>query len=211
MTKPCIHRHYPWTHPKCFDKQGNPKKHWADGMRIGFLDIETSHLDADFGKILSWYIKPEGSKDYDSWVISPEEIDSGMYDYWGLIMFKEVLADYDILMTWYGDRFDIPYLRTRCVMNRLEFPVYRELYHIDLWKTSRSKFRFRSNRLANVTEKLNVEDRKTPVDPQVWIAILRGDDGAISYVAEHNRKDVIVLEDVYKLFRPFMTFPRTSI
>jgi len=180
-------------------------------MNVGFLDIETSHLDADFGKILSWYIKPEGSDAYDYWIISPEEVHSGMYDYWGLIMFAEVVKHYDILITWYGARFDIPYLRTRCAMNRLDFPHYREKYHIDLWKTSRSRFRFRSNRLANVTEKLNVKDKKTPVDPQVWIAILRGDQDAIDYVAEHNLKDVVVLEDVYKLFKPYMTYPRTSI
>ena len=47
----CIHRHNGFDHPNCYDTEKGIIE------KIGFLDIETSNLNADFGYVLSYCIK----------------------------------------------------------------------------------------------------------------------------------------------------------
>ena len=48
-----------------------------------------------------------------------------------------------------GDRFDLPWIRTRCLYHRI--PVFPTYTTIDTLKHSRSKFRFNSNRLDYIS------------------------------------------------------------
>ena len=47
-TTRCKHRHLLIEHPQCYKRKPE---------RLGFLDIESSNLDADFGIVLSYCIK----------------------------------------------------------------------------------------------------------------------------------------------------------
>ena len=84
----CIHRHTLEEHPACFVK-GHIKydfkddKEWEKltgipwynfpGYRVGYFDIETDNLNADFGSVLTWCIKEKGGTNtYD--VIKKEEL-----------------------------------------------------------------------------------------------------------------------------------------
>src|ERR1700722_20694471 len=75
----CTHRHTYLEHYSCYlDElgEGGPPK-------VGFLDIETSNLDADFGIILSWCILDGDGKSIASDVITKKDFDSveaGMED-----------------------------------------------------------------------------------------------------------------------------------
>src|SRR3989337_595646 len=75
----CIHRHTIHTHPACFAR-GLVKGTWKNDKewtkvtgkpwytfpeyKVGYLDIETDSLKADFGTILSWAIKEKGGDVY---------------------------------------------------------------------------------------------------------------------------------------------------
>ena len=99
-------------------------------LRIGYLDIEATNLNANFGYMISWYIKKEGKNEYDFSVIKKSEINNYDFD---KRLTKELLAamrNYDVLYTHYGAdrRFDIPFIRTRAYAHGVEedIPSYME-------------------------------------------------------------------------------------
>src|SRR3990167_759425 len=69
----CSHGHRYSAHMKCyFNEEQVPEK-------VSGLDIEASGLDADFGVMLAWCIKPVGEKiNYDC--LTLEDIDKGQQD-----------------------------------------------------------------------------------------------------------------------------------
>ena len=50
----CKHRHTFLAHPECYDAEH------PETRRTGFFDIESFGLDASFGVLLSWSLKPAG-------------------------------------------------------------------------------------------------------------------------------------------------------
>ena len=90
----CIHRHTIDSHPRCFAK-GLIKYDFKDDReferltgvpwyqypkyKIGYLDIETDGLKADFSTMLSWAIKEKGGA-VTTGVITKEELFNGVYD-----------------------------------------------------------------------------------------------------------------------------------
>src|SRR4051812_21128337 len=48
--------------------------------RLAFYDIEASNLDADYGIMLSWAIKPSDGKEIISDVLTPKDVRSGYED-----------------------------------------------------------------------------------------------------------------------------------
>ena len=78
--------------------------------RLGYLDIETTSFKANIGIKLSWAIKTRDSTKTTSALITKEEIFSGDYDKRIVEMLCEELNNYDTLLTYYGTRFDIPFI-----------------------------------------------------------------------------------------------------
>lgn len=171
--------------------------------RVIAWDLETTNLNADFGYILSacWCdLSAPGRK------IKTIRID----DYKGYkkdrtndkqlcAELANDLSEADVFVTWYGDRFDIPYLNTRLLWHGLD--VLPPIPSVDGWRAARNHLKLSSNRLANISEFLDV-DRKTPVVGWQWVRAGAGHEDALDYIVEHNQKDVLVLGQVYDLIRP---------
>lgn len=96
-----------------------------------------------------------------------------------------------------GDKFDLPWIRTRCVYHHIDmFPKY---VTIDTLKVSRSKFRFNSNRLNYIAQYLGI-GQKIKTEFNLWKDIvLNKDKGAMDKMVKYCKKDVILLEKVHKL------------
>jgi uncharacterized protein YprB with RNaseH-like and TPR domain len=165
--------------------------------RIGYLDIETTSLKANVGIMLSWAIKGRDTSGTTSALITKEEIFDGKYDSRIVEMLCEEMNNYDTLMTYYGTRFDVPFIRTRALDHGIRFPFYREVSHKDLYYQVRSKLRLNSNSLKTATEFLGIRG-KTKLDPRVWRDATYGDTDALQTVLSHNIADVIILERLHK-------------
>lgn len=190
-THRCEHRHSYIEHNSCYK-----------GMeeRIGFLDIEASNLDADFGIMLSYCIKDSKSTKIYEGVITKQDIDkaqAGDEDRRLVAQCIEDIGRFDRIVTYYGKRFDIPYIRTRAVTNDVPFPYYGTLVHTDLYFTLKFKFKLSSNRLENACRVLLHKTDKTRVDSRYWRGGQRGDKKSLDYILDHNRKDVWDLEKLY--------------
>lgn len=195
------------SHYNCYLREGDIKE------RIGFFDIEASNLKANFGIILSWAIKPEGK----DWVwydhVTKADMRSDTLDKRVVKSFCDVLSEFDRLCTWFGTRFDLPFVRTRALWWNLDemFPKYGELLHTDAYYIARNKLCLHSNRQGAVAEAILHEDVKTRIDPTHWIHALQGRQDAIDYIIDHNIKDCYQLEANYQKLRPFVKGMRRSI
>lgn len=172
-------------------------------LRIGYLDIESSNLNADFGYMLSWCIKTRGKNEILEACINKKEIFDGILDRRILEELLKALDQYDVLYTHWGAdrRFDLPFIRTRAFRHGLErrLPVRGEKFIMDTWPIARNKLRLHSNRLDSIAQAVGIKNvKKTPLDASVWVPAALGDEKALNYVLTHNRHDVLILERVHK-------------
>lgn len=177
--------------------------------KILLVDIECTNLNADFGVCLAFGYKWFGDKKAKCITVHDHPGANVLDDKPLLVEASKIWAEADIVVTWYGLGFDQPFLNSRLIFHRL--PILKDVYHLDLWKTSRKQLKFRNNRLATVSEALRTTQKKTPIDPDAWIKILFGDKKAMKYIKEHCLADVDTLEEVYELMRPLVkAHPRVT-
>jgi len=177
-----------------------------------YLDIETSNLKAPFGIMWSWALKPRGRA----------IVYTGYLKKRGRLQEKEILKDliasfvnYDEIITWYGRRFDVPFLLTRSLYHRLPFVEYGSMSHDDLYTFAKYRLLMHSNRLDAVARFLRVKDTKTPVEGEIWNDATYGTERefkrAMGYIVKHNIQDVRVLEQVHELVEPYYRGANRSI
>lgn len=213
----CIHGHTIVDHKNCFNpKDKQPKlKQWWEGKKIGTLDIETSGLEANgfTSLMLSWYVKTVGKNEYIGCCIDPKDIHNPKVKDKKVV---QALVDllmshkYDIMITYFGTRFDVTYIRSRAMYHKIPFPVYGEILHLDLYYTVRNKMRLGSNRLESVCDFLEIPG-KTKLVFSTWSKAMYGDTQALKYIYDHNKFDVKILEDVFHRLKMYIKFSRTSL
>lgn len=113
-----------------------------------------------------------------------------------LEQFIKVANQADEMVGHNGDKFDLAWIRTRCLFHRIEmFPTYRT---IDTLKVSRSKFKFNSNKLNYISDYLGF-GQKIKTEFGLWKDILlKNDKPAMEKMVKYCQKDVVLLEKVYK-------------
>jgi len=231
----CIHRHRWPSHKSCFLKgrilQNSERKYtpWfiKDEDKVGYLDIETDGLLVDFSTMLSWCIKRKDGPvicDY----ITKKELFDLKFDERLVRSCIEELKNYDIIVTYFGTRFDNSFLRAKALHYNIPFPgfvseviinknkkeVYKanaELYHFDLFYLVKSKLGSLSRKsLDNVCDYLGI-DGKTPLRKSTWRLAKYGDPKAIEEVVAHNKADVIILEELHKRLYSFSKWTRNPL
>ena len=185
------HGHTYLEHYSCYLRE-HPEKN-----RIGFLDIETTDLNADYGFIMSYCILDNETGEIIGRLIKPKEIRNGVFD---KKLVKQLINDmkkFDTLVTFYGTRFDLPFIRSRAVHHGYEFPVYGMINHLDVYYIIRNKFKLHRSSLATATEFLLGDTNKTRISGDIWMKATTGNKKALEYVYEHNKYDVIDLKRLY--------------
>lgn len=165
--------------------------------RVCFFDIESTNLVADFGTLLctSWKWAGENAvhtaaiTDYKTFKKTPWDDKRLVRDV------SAALSQADVWVTWYGQRFDVPFLNARLLSHGL--PPMPPIPHVDAWRISRYQLKLSSNRLKNVSEFFELGERKTPLSGPIWVKARAGHGPSIKYVIEHCEADVRVLEEAY--------------
>jgi uncharacterized protein YprB with RNaseH-like and TPR domain len=191
-------------HPNCY------KALKGEGEKVGFLDIETSGLQADFAIVLSYCIKILDGKILGR-QITQDEIRKEIYDKNLLKDCVEDMRKFDKLIYFYGDRFDIPTLRTRSVFWGLDFPLYKEIKGTDVYPIIRYKFNLHRNRLETACDFFGISCKKHRIRPDIWFKAMAGDKKALNWIFIHNQEDVISLEKLYKKVIDFSAGTNKSI
>lgn len=173
--------------------------------RILFWDIESTHLNADFGYILCIGYKFAGEEkptiiridDFKKAYKKDCTCDKKVVE-----AFKKVFETADVHVTWYGGKFDLPMVNSRLVAHGM-LPM-APVPHIDLWRTAKYQMKLASNRLANVQRFLGLPSEKTSVDGRVWLKAAAGFKDCLQYIVDHCYADIEVLEQAYDRMRPLI-------
>jgi DNA polymerase elongation subunit (family B) len=128
----------------------------------------------------------------------------------------EVLKDADAVVSFYGKKFDWPYIQTRMLINGL--PLLRKsTVHIDLCKISKENLFLLNNKLKTNAEYL-INDSKLEHDGwDLWVKVHGGvdrkrDRDAEKMMSKYNLKDVDLMIPLFKKFRPLIgTIPNHNL
>jgi uncharacterized protein YprB with RNaseH-like and TPR domain len=112
-----------------------------------------------------------------------------------LQQFVKIAEEADELIGHNGDRFDITWIRTRCVFHKI--PVTPFLKTIDTLKIAKRLFRFNSNRLDYLGKFLGMGCKIT-TGYGLWKKVLDKDDKALKEMVTYCKGDVNLLEGVFQ-------------
>ena len=121
------------------------------------------------------------------------------------------MKQYDRVVGHYSTYFDIPYIRTRAIINGLKFPKMGEIYHTDTWKMARRALCLHSNRQAVIAESLYGKTVKTRISHPHWRQAMMGNEDSMMEVLDHCQKDVADLKKNFNTLLPFYKLVRSSI
>jgi DNA polymerase elongation subunit (family B) len=148
-------------------------------------------------KIICISYKWEGSEKVHTLTWDKNQCDKEMLE-----KFVDIANIADELVGHNGDRFDIKWIRTRCVFHRVPmFPKYRTL---DTLKKSRGAFYFNSNRLDYIAQYLGVGAKVKHDGFSMWVDVMNGDKKALDDMVRYCEGDVVVLEDVYHTIKHYV-------
>jgi len=208
----CVHRHEQDSHPLCF-KKGLVKEPWWKDRKIGYLDIETSDLNANFGHIITWCILDGDTGKIISGRLRRSDVfRTGTFDKRILKDLVREMRHFDVLVVYYGSdyRFDLPFIRARCLYWNLDFPVDREVFCIDLYSKVKQKLKLASRKLKYVTKFLGIKG-KTEIEPDIWKRGSVGCSRDVDYIMDHNRWDVIITQKTFHRMLPYFNMNRSSL
>lgn len=114
----------------------------------------------------------------------------------------KLLDQADAVVHYNGTKFDVPTLNKEFVLNGMPPPSpYKQ---IDLYRVAKDRFRFASNKLDYVAKSLGVGEKLGHAGHSLWIRCLAGERAAWSEMEAYNRNDVILLEKVYEVLKPWI-------
>lgn len=181
-------------------------------MNILLWDLETAGVNAlksDLGCIVNFGYKWLGEKsahvitidEFPGWFSSKR----GLNDKPLLKAALKLMAQADLIVAHYGDRFDKKFFAGRCVINGLQPPP--QVKTRDTWYIAKRAFNFSCNRLGHLAKRLNLSQKKHEKSasewPGWWMRAMAGDKRAIHEMGEYCKQDVQTLEQVYLRLRPY--------
>lgn len=116
----------------------------------------------------------------------------------------KLMDESDIIMAHNVKGFDRKVANTRFLLNKMGCPSPSKM--IDTLLISRQEFRFPSNKLDFLSQRIN-DNKKLPTNMGLWAKCDSGGQiakDAIAYMHKYNRQDLFLLEDLFIALRPWM-------
>jgi hypothetical protein len=206
----CQHRHNGLVHANCYNIAHDLKE------RVCYLDTEFyvgknnwGKLCGDWGAILCWVIG-DGEGNYWSDEATPKEA-AAFEDKRIVESCIARLRQFDRVITHFGDRCDLPLLRTRAIINGSDFPAYGALKSTDVWKIAKTKLCISSNSQKTLAKVINGKTEKTSVEAEIWLGAIRGNKKCLATIIDHCHRDVRDLERNAKALAKYVKLSSTSI
>ena len=178
-------------------------KRFVDGImpQIVILDLETSSLAADAGIIVGAGLMTEAGKS--------EYLQAGKTSEEKPLLTKLLkrLETFDVIVTWSGRGFDIPFLTSRLLKHKMDpRPIFSKM-HLDLNEVVKSRMRLTFTYLDHVCEFFEIKRDKGPMGlevPHLFVRALEGDESALGAIRDHCLDDLRVTREVFLKLRPLL-------
>jgi hypothetical protein len=113
-----------------------------------------------------------------------------------------LLTEADAVITYNGDKFDLPRLYGELAEAGIDLPG--PVTSIDLYKTVK-KFGYMSGKLAYVAPFLKIGEKTKHAGFELWKEVLDGYEDAQKKMETYNKQDVRLLDRLYKRLLPYIT------
>ena len=112
------------------------------------------------------------------------------------------LEQADTVVHFNGTRYDIPILNREFLLAGMPPPApYKQ---VDLYKVSRSRFKFLSNKLDYIVQALGLGKKIRHKGFELWVECMEGNPEAWEQMREYNVEDVILTEKLYDCVKPWI-------
>ena len=128
--------------------------------------------------------------------------DSKQNDKKMLEKFIKVANKADELVGHNGDRFDLKWVKTRCLKHGI--PAFPKYVTLDTLKAARGTFLFNSNRLDYIAQFLGVGQKTDTGGFQLWKDVMSGDKDALAKMVHYCENDVVILQKVHEKMRTYI-------
>lgn len=115
----------------------------------------------------------------------------------------KLLDEADVIIAHNGDRFDLPKINARLLVNGFAPPSPYKT--IDTLKIARNKFKFDSNRLDALARTLGFGRKLPHTGFDLWKGCMAGDKKSWKLMCDYNAHDVELLETLYLRIRAWAT------
>ena len=166
-------------------------------MRISTFDIESTALDASYGRILCACFKFDDEKKPRSY--SAPRLDDEITVLGGI---RVSWDECDVVVTWNGKLFDVPMVNARLMYYRMPILDPKKM-HVDLLYQSK-KLRFRGNRMDFVSKDLRTKTRKFDVPAEDWVKAADGQEASLMRIVKHCELDVLLTEELMERLKPLI-------
>lgn len=181
-----------------FDTENAPNL--ASVWGVWNQNLQPANLISDW-YMLSWSAKWMGDSKMMGDVLTSKEA-RAEDDHRLMSGLHNLMNEADVVIAHNADKFDIPIVQTRFLLNGLTPPSpYRV---IDTLKVARKEFRFAHNKLDFLADRLGIPHKKLETEHQLWLDCRAGKQEALDYMLKYNKMDVTVLEEVYYKIRPYI-------
>lgn len=191
-----------------------------EGAKVLVLDIETAPVKASVWGLWNnnvglnmieadWYILSWAAK----WIGSDEIYYEDKSQSWDTEDDSELLKNIwtlmdqaDVILTQNGIKFDNKKLNARFLLNGM--PPVSNFRNVDTLVEAKKHFSFTSNRLEYMTDKLCKRYKKQTQGKfagfELWSECMKGNAEAWEEMRNYNMYDILSLEELYVIMRPFM-------
>jgi hypothetical protein len=138
------------------------------------------------------------------WLGTTETIYYSEWEHGRARMLKAIhalITEADALLTYNGDKFDLPFLMAEFATDAMDAPP--PTTSIDLYKTTKT-MGFASKKLDFVAQALGVGKKVAHEGMPLWIKVLAGEEAAQEKMKEYNIGDIDILEGVYYKVRSYI-------
>lgn len=181
-------------------------------MKILFLDIETAPNTAhvwglwdqnisisqivESSYTLCWAAKWRGQKDILFASVQHETAKSM------LAKMHHLLEEADMVVHYHGTSFDMPTLNKEFLLHGFIPPASAK--ELDLLKVVKKHFRFSSNKLDYVCQRLKLGKKVGHEGHMLWVKCMANEGRAWKIMERYNKHDVIILERLYEKILPWI-------
>lgn len=180
--------------------------------KILVLDVETKPLLAYTWSLFAPPMSPDKLVEHGGllcaaakWLGQEERFFYSEWEHGREAMVRAILAliaEADAVVTFNGDKFDIPILMAEFALLGLAPPP--PTTSIDVYKLAVKLLHLPSRKLDYVAQRLGVGEKVKHSGMQLWIDVMNGIPAARSKMKEYNIGDIDILEGVYMQLRPFI-------
>ncbi len=167
-----------------------------------FIDAETTSLSGGSGTMV--FMIGLGFFDDSSFIVNQYYLDNPNDEFSFIMRLEAEFSKFKILLSYNGSSFDLPLLKTRFRLNRVDIP-FQNIQHLDLLHLSRKlwKLRLPSCRLRDIESEILYFERAEEeipswMVPQIYFEYLHTNDARpLKGVFYHNRMDVLSLAALF--------------